>query len=176
MVDNGRKHQSRIHITPKRKYGRLRDFAEPDENDPESGEGSGKAEGSSEVSDYLKRRNASQLLGYIFIALSGASWLITLDFFFRSMQALLDTYATVSVELSKQELESFDATSLMLLSLPVFSLSVFLIVFFVALARFTKHFIAGSSKREADTDDQYDDNIILAALDRIFRHFSSGSK
>lgn len=150
--------------------------AEPDENDPESGTGGGEASQSSDVSDFLKRRKATHTLGLWFIGISGTACLVTLVFLLCSVVSLFEVYTNIGPVLAKQGAKGVSVTAMMLPALPVLSLSLFTLLFFVALARFTKHFIAGSSAREADQDDQYDDNVILMALDRIFRHFGSGSK
>ncbi|WP_083023638.1 hypothetical protein [Vreelandella lionensis] len=150
--------------------------AEPEENDPESGEGGGKAPQGSDVTDFLKRRKATHRLGLWFIGISGTACLVTLVFLLCSVASLFEVYTNIGPVLAKQGAKGLSVTAMMLPALPVLSLSLFTLLFFVALARFTKHFIAGSSAREADQDDQYDDNIILMALDRIFRYFGSGPK
>ncbi|AIA76221.1 hypothetical protein FF32_15665 [Halomonas campaniensis] len=156
--------------------GKLSEVVEPDENDPESGEGGGKANKPSDVDELLERRRISQRLGIWFIVISGVACLTTLISLLCLVWSLFDMYANIGPILAKQGMKGVSASAMMLPALPVFSLSLFTLFVFIALARFTKHFIAGSSARELDREDQYDDNVILVALDRIFNYFRSGSK
>lgn len=166
-------------------HGERIDNREPD---PERGYGGGFVGDEAHLNEQLTRRRHARYAAIGFII---ATWILLSGVIISIVCLLYRLFGVYTADQAAgsapdaggsgdtavaAQLADISVVTHVLPALPIFSLSIFALLVYITLARFTKHFVSESTARESAQEDMTDDSVILTALDKVSQLFKQGRK